>query len=276
MLLYSECLSFVFSRQYRYYAQHVLRFFNDCINVYTKQSYARLSFEKYIDCNRAMDKICKEIVQGGDMIVFVGEFQIHFNYICVYYSNMFDIDIIIVASLSGATNFAPNSPIKGYRKTPNADKFMKYINRRPRCYAIPVNEHRSTMICNTCRTRNVAPDNPKQRYRVCFACADRTDLELLPPTEITTFVGKRKLKKLRKIQREQRPNELNEAPKRFGPYRPIELPPRSALVSKIVKIVKNDRTVDTSAVRKNKVWNRDVNAGRNILCIGLYDALNSY
>lgn len=193
---------------------------------------------------------------------------------------MLDFYVIVVPFPSGATNFAPNSPIRGYRKLPNADKFIKYINRRPRCEAIPVNEHRTTMICSTCHRPNEPPDNWKQRYRLCRHCTDRSDLTLLPPNMITTFIGKRKLKRIKRIEREQAqaPNgdaglvpAAEEAPQRpYGPYRPLEQPPRSPeLTSKIVTIVKNDRLVEANEERPNKVWNRDVNAGRNILVKGI-------
>lgn len=202
---------------------------------------------------------------------------------------------------SGSTNFAPNSPIKGYRKVPNGDKFIKFIKRRPGCDALPTNEHRTTMLCSTCHRRNEPPTNSKQRYRTCRHCGDRSDLTLRPPNEITTFIGKRKFQRIRseeharaqvraqdearararerERERAQAPNEgadmepaAVEAPQRpYGPYRPLEQPPRSPeLASKLVTIVKNDRLVEADEVRPNKVWNRDVNAGRNILSIGRF------
>lgn len=58
---------------YAEYVEHELRFFNQSIEVYCKQSYARLNLEKYIDTCRGMDKITKEIVQGRPALVFVGE-----------------------------------------------------------------------------------------------------------------------------------------------------------------------------------------------------------
>lgn len=50
-----------------------MRFFVANIEVYTKKLYTRLNFEKYIDEFRAMDKIVKEIVQGGKMLACVGK-----------------------------------------------------------------------------------------------------------------------------------------------------------------------------------------------------------
>lgn len=186
----------------------------------------------------------------------------------------------------GAVNYAPNSPIKGYRRVPNGEKFIKYFKRRPGCMSIPVNEFRTTMLCSLCRQINEVPRNqPKQRYRTCRNCVPRDDLEMSPALNVVTVVGKRKLQRLRKkekrrlnqLERQQRMNQQHNgdvimepantqppAPQpQYGPFRPLDLPRPPRIVSKIAYIVKTDRSVGTC-----QVWNRDVNAGRNILCKG--------
>lgn len=75
MFVCFDCVCFFYSSiLYGEYAEHVLRFFDTNIDVYCKQSYTRLNFEKYIDTNRAMDKITKELVQNRRQLAFVGEF----------------------------------------------------------------------------------------------------------------------------------------------------------------------------------------------------------
>lgn len=100
------------------------------------------------------------------------------------------------------------------------------------------------------------------------------------------MVSKRKLDVMREEERtrlgiqtkaevkQQRLNEVNnrqidmkppvqQLPQQYGPYRPLDLPRTHGIVSKIAHIVKTDSTFNTT-----KVWNRDVNAGRNILLKG--------
>lgn len=189
--------------------------------------------------------------------------------------------------MSGNTNFAPNSIIMGYRRVPNGDKIIKYINRRsgcksePRWYAILV-------VLQMWRHRI------KESGTEC-ALAVRIDwIWRLPPPTVITFVGKRKLQQLRKRERTKLRREKAERRQRLKdspdvdvqaavekppqqPYWPLELPPLSSeLVSKIAISVRKDRSNDTGEVRKNKVWNRDVIAGRNILCKGMCETLNSF
>lgn len=88
--------------------------------------------------------------------------------------------------------------------------------------------------------------------------------------------SKRKMQKRRRELRNMNMGEdvdmapAEEPPPQHGPFRPLEQPRPLILVSKKEYFVKTDRLVDASVERKVTVKNRDVNAGRNILCIGLY------
>lgn len=142
---------------------------------------------------------------------------------------------------------------------------------------VPTNEHRTTILCCLCRKRNVEPKGqPNHRYRTCIDCCARMDLEILPASVITTHVSKRKMQKRRRELRNMNMGEdvdmapAEEPPPQHGPFRPLEQPRPLILVSKKEYFVKTDRLVDASVERKVTVKNRDVNAGRNILCIGLY------
>lgn len=186
---------------------------------------------------------------------------------------------------SGACNESPNSRITGSRKSPNSARFIRHFNRRPGCKGIAVNEHRTTMLCNHCRTPNIAPTNNKHRYRTCRNCRPRNDLELPFPSQIVTMISKRKLDVLRDEERirlgiptkqqlrQQRLNggiidvqpAVQQQPQPYGPHRPLDIPRTHGIVSKIAHIVKTDRC----SLFTTKVWNRDINAGRNILLKGM-------
>lgn len=133
---------------------------------------------------------------------------------------------------------------------------------------------------------------PKQRYRTCLDCKPKPDC--MPASKITTVVSKRKLKRLRKKEKERRrENEqamgqqmalgneamdesielvnqavepMNEQPIPNGNIRAVRL------VSKLTHYIKNDELrIETNKHGKTVVvWNRDVNAGRNIMYVGKY------
>lgn len=186
----------------------------------------------------------------------------------------------------GACNESSSSPIKGYRKVPNGSKFIRSFKRRKGCMAVPVPEKRTTMMCNTCRGRLLEPNRqPKQRYRTCHNCKPRMDLEILPATSVITHMSPRKLQREREKRRlemqqqqaliaQQQPDDEDVVMQpirecRYGPYRPLEMPRPRSITSKIATYVQTDSFVDAKNTR-NRIWNRDVNAGRNILCIGEY------
>lgn len=197
--------------------------------------------------------------------------------------------------IPGNAGQSASSPIKGYRKTPNAKRFAKYFLRRPGCDVFFAPEKRTTMVCSLCRTVMAEPNmQRKQRYRTCLDCKPKSDC--MPASKITTVVSKRKLKRLRRKEKKRRENEqamgqqmapvneatdetdeaiehanqavepLNQQPIPNGNVRAVRL------VSKLTHYVKNDE----AEIRKNKhgkvvvVWNRDVNAGRNIMYVGKY------
>lgn len=128
---------------------------------------------------------------------------------------------------------------------------------------------------------------PKQRYRTCLDCKPKPDC--MPASKITTVVSKRKLQRLRKKEKKQREREqvngqqmqpvneamemenqavepMNQEPIPNGNNRAVRL------VSKLTHYIKNNELqIQTNKHGKTVVvWNRDVNAGRNIMYVGRY------
>lgn len=103
---------------------------------------------------------------------------------------------------TGNAGQSPSWPIKGYRKTPNAQRFAKYFLRRSGCDVFFAPEKRSTMVCSLCRTVMAEPNGqPKQRYRTCLDCKPKPDC--MPASKITTVVSKRMLQRLRKKEKKR-------------------------------------------------------------------------
>lgn len=164
--------------------------------------------------------------------------------------------------------------------------------RRPGCDVFFAPEKRSTMVCSLCRTVMAEPNGqPKQRYRTCLDCKPKPDC--MPASKITTVVSKRKFQRLRKKEKERRRRE-NEAAmdQQIAPanealdvameavnqaVEPMNQQPipngnirAERLVSKLTHYMKNDELrIQTNKHGKTVVvWNRDVNAGRNIMYVG--------
>lgn len=156
-----------------------------------------------------------------------------------------------------------NSPIRGYARAPNADTYASYFQRRHNCDVIFVNEFRTTMMCSLCHKVLDPPNRqPKMRYRTCPNCTQRSTA-CQPASKIKSIVGRRKMQKLHK-QRELQQQQ----------WHPMSRPmPR---ISKYITYGKmqpdgcgpvNWRD-NPERERNVVVWNRDVNAGRNILYRG--------
>lgn len=127
---------------------------------------------------------------------------------------------------------------------------------------------------------------PKQRYRTCLDCKPKPDC--MPASKVTTVVSKRKYQRLRKKekkrQREQAIAEqmqpANEAMEMENQaMEPMDQEPipngnirAVRLVSKLTHYIKNNELrMQTNKHGKTVVvWNRDVNAGRNIMYVGRY------
>lgn len=161
--------------------------------------------------------------------------------------------------------------------------------RRSGCDVFFAPEKRSTMVCSLCRTVMAEPNcQPKMRYRTCLDCHPKPDC--LPASKITTVVSKRKQQRLRKNEKkQQRVNEqamdqqmapVNEAMdveiervnQAVEPMNQQPIPNGNIRISKLTHYIKNDELrMQTNKHGKTVVvWNRDVNAGRNIMYVGEY------
>lgn len=101
--------------------------------------------------------------------------------------------------------------------------------------------------------------------------------EFYPATEVTTVVSKRKLKRLRKKEtRQQAPTVQNEEDIVMeAAVDPANIQQPKRLVDKLQKYVKTDE-IRSRTNPKGKVvvvWNRDVNAGKNIWYLGKFECI---
>lgn len=129
---------------------------------------------------------------------------------------------------------------------------------------------------------------PKMRYRTCLDCNPKPDC--MPASKITTIVSKRKLQRLRrkekKRMREREQQHMSPADEQMGmedqAVDPVNVEPIPndinrpvRIVSKLTQYIKNNELqMQTNKHGKTVVvWNRDVNAGRNIMYVGKYQLI---
>lgn len=112
--------------RWRSYIQHRLTVFEDGLAVYANQKYARLSLDKYIESNRAIDKIAAFLTNKLKSIIYIG-----------------------------AAEMSPNSPIKIRKnvRCPGTRKLVQSFKKLGNCYVRFVDEYFTSQTCARCYQR---------------------------------------------------------------------------------------------------------------------------
>lgn len=144
----------------------------------------------------------------------------------------------------GSCFLTANCPVKGYRHTSIRRLFDKLRSRRL-CTVHEVDEFRTTKLCSLCFRVLKQPHqqgriNKKFRYYLCKCCKPKPAAK-----QAINQIQSRKSNRLLTEQRHERP--------RVG----------VRMASKYKRYTKRDAT------GRNRTWNRDVNAGRNIKYKGI-------
>lgn len=145
------------------YVQHRLKMFEDGLATYANQKYARLSLDKYIESNRAIDRIAARLTNKQKSIIYIG-----------------------------AAEISPNSPI-GIRKNvrcPGTRKLVKSFKKLGNCFIRFVDEYFTSQTCAKCFyrfPRNTRNDRFKVKY-FQFLLRKKKQLYLLYTCYITRYV----------------------------------------------------------------------------------------
>lgn len=131
------------------------------IAAHTKRYYARLSLDKYMEVNRALDTMANKIAPLGKT-----------NAIYV-----------------GASNPPPNCPIKikKHVRAPGPRRFINACKKRKNVYIMKVDEWMTSQTCAKCFGR-FDPRTKRHRFKVCKNC--RRNQEMMMPSSITTNKGR--------------------------------------------------------------------------------------
>jgi len=145
--------------------------FKDGINTYTTQQYTKLALDKYIESNRALDRIAGKLVNYEPALIFLG---------------------------NGET--PPNSPIKIKKnvRCPGSRKLLNAFKKRGDCTVLPVDEYFTSQTCAKCFGR-FDPRTKNHKFKVCQDC--RPDRGAMLPSRIVTELGRRELQAYRKMDR---------------------------------------------------------------------------
>lgn len=145
------------SANYEAYAKHILKFFNRAIAAYTVYEYALQNFLQYIDTNRAIARMARQLIDGKRKTFFI----------------------------IGDKFTASNSPIRGYVRTKVRALFLYLSRLHSRCFVYYTDEFRTTKLCSMCfhslaqpikRINRGQPDveyrqvKKKYRYYLCRGC----------------------------------------------------------------------------------------------------------
>lgn len=122
---------------FRLYCRFELKHFVIMQTTLSNKCLARLKFAKYIQTDKHLHKLCKEITKNGPTLFIVGQYEV-----------------------------PANSPMRGYVRTPNR-RLYKYL--REYCDVLQVDEFRTTMLCSTCHHRANTSQSP-HRFQVCQNC----------------------------------------------------------------------------------------------------------
>lgn len=153
------------------YITHCLKFFTEGVRTYTRRRYARLSLNKYIQGQKAMDSIVNKITNKSATIVFIG-----------------------------GAKMSASSPIKKYRRCPGTRKIAISMKKKIDCAVVYVDEHNTSQVCPNCLEK-FPEETKRDRMKLCADCVRLP--ETSPATLITTNHGKRQLKVKRDLQRER-------------------------------------------------------------------------
>lgn len=216
--------------------------------VYATRKYARLSFDKYVESNRASDKYAAQLTQKQPSIIYLG-----------------------------AAQMAPNSPIgiKKRLRCPGTRKLLVSFKKLGNCVVRFVDEYYTSQTCAKCFGR-FDRRTKSHRFKICQQC--HPDDRALLPGMIISKVSNRQLNKLRKEKRveierhqhqQQQPQQnVNQPGNAVNPTRPI----KQRLVSKIVIFYKrfvNENGGLEYAAEEKTVWHRDIVAAKCILYKGI-------
>ncbi|XP_037048453.1 uncharacterized protein LOC119082896 [Bradysia coprophila] len=233
---------------YRQYLTSRLKWFNEATQAYMHRQVTNLQFAKYRSTQTAMTQMAREIVGEVDVVGHKLEEK--------------SCRIVFMGNCSTPAN----STIRGHRRAPTGKKLSRYLQQRRNVIIISTPETNSTKNCSRCYEPLDNVESSKERLKICTKfCTPARDS--MPAHHITTYTSKRSIK--RKMKKVGTKPSQSERKSRVSMNR-ID---RWSIDDKIriAKRLTLKRTIYVGPIpaRHNILWNRDINAARNIGYLGL-------
>ncbi|XP_031638848.1 uncharacterized protein LOC116350970 [Contarinia nasturtii] len=150
------------------YICHRIKMLKKGMDVYTTPKYARLKFDKYVESNSTIDKLCGTLVNHQAALIHLGN-----------------------------ADMSPNSPIriKKHVRCPGTRKLLKGFRKRGNCVVRKVDEYFTSQTCAKCGGR-FDPNTKSNRFKVCENCAPvpNSIMANFLPSKIVAQLSKRRLK----------------------------------------------------------------------------------
>lgn len=210
--------------------------------VYATRKYARLSFDKYVESNRASDQYAYQLTRGEPTMIYLG-----------------------------AAEMAPNSPIGIPKRLrcPGTRKLMASFKKLGNCVVLLVDEYFTSQTCAKCFAR-FDRRTKRNRFKICQQC--QPDARAGLPGMTISKLSNRALTKRRKEERalieQQQQQNVNQPHGAMNPTRPSH---KQRFVSKIQVFFKWHENEDGDLVylaEPKTVWHRDIVAAKCILYKG--------
>lgn len=204
--------------------------------VYATPKYCRTKLDKYIESNRASDRVAASLTKRMPTIAMIG-----------------------------GANMSPNSPIgiRNRLRCPGTRKLVRSFKKLGNCIVLFVDEYMTSQTCAKCFGR-FDPRTKRNRFKVCRNCVPIEQGGVSLPPVIISKAGKRQMQLARREKRQANVNQ----PVRQA----VNRTPKPRLVSKIIvffKMMLNDAGEMEYTAEKTTNWHRDIVAAKCILYKGM-------
>lgn len=152
---------------FMFYVQHCLQFWARNVEAYTREEYAAMAFDKYLNCQKRMDGIVSLLSNRE--------------------ATLFGI---------GGADFNPNSPIKGHVRCPGIRKFVEAVKKHPANDHFFIDEFNTSQHCGLCVSK-FDRSTKADRFKRCVHCANTAFVIPKAPT-IRTEMPARQIQRIRK------------------------------------------------------------------------------
>lgn len=236
------------------YIRSRLKWFNDGTAAYMQRQVYNMNFEKFRMTQQQMTKMAQEIV--GDVNIHRSKSRPPCK------PKKFHVVFV------GDCSTPANSPVKGHRRSPGGKPIIRFLKQRPNTIVLKQDEFRTTRNCSRCFEELDSVESSKDRLKICKKICKPAE-DSMAATEVSTYTNKQHIRwqmdkvaipKPTQTERQQRVN-MNRID-RWTVSDKISMDERRNMASR-----RYER--DPSAEQRNILWNRDVNAARNIMNLGL-------